>query len=110
MGCFDDASIGFWHDRAVFHFLTDAAKPAMLRRRGSAGVQKNFGGYALIATFAPDGPEKCSSGRAAVNLFPEQIAAVLGETFELVDQAHEVHHAVEHPQQAFSYALLRRLG
>ena len=53
LGTFD-----VWHDRAVFHFLTAAedraAYAALLARTVPVG------GHAVIATFAPDGPEKCS--------------------------------------------------
>jgi trans-aconitate methyltransferase len=47
-----------WHDRAAFHFLTEpndqAAYIARLRRA------LRVGGHAIIATFALDGPERCS--------------------------------------------------
>ena len=47
-----------WHDRAVFHFLTDAAERAkyltiMRQTLGDSGAL-------IIATFASDGPERCS--------------------------------------------------
>ncbi|CAN5843023.1 class I SAM-dependent methyltransferase [soil metagenome] len=49
---------GLWHDRAVFHFLTDEDdKRAYLEKLGSAISRP---GYALLATFAPDGPAQCS--------------------------------------------------
>lgn len=47
-----------WHDRAVFHFLTDA--DARVRYREHLLEVLKPGGSAIIATFAPDGPEKCS--------------------------------------------------
>ncbi|WP_420860214.1 class I SAM-dependent methyltransferase [Marivivens marinus] len=49
----------FWHDRAVFHFLTERDQRAAYFRALSAGLAP--GGVAIIATFAPDGPEKCSN-------------------------------------------------
>ena len=47
-----------WHDRAVFHFLTRESD----RRNYLHVLQKALlpGGQVIIATFAPDGPEKCS--------------------------------------------------
>ena len=51
-------SFDVWHDRAVFHFLTNPADRAayvtLLKRTVAVGR------HAVIATFAPDGPEKCS--------------------------------------------------
>ena len=47
-----------WHDRAVFHFLSDPADRASYRAHLSRTLKP--GGSAIIATFGPDGPEKCS--------------------------------------------------
>ena len=47
-----------WHDRAAFHFLTDAADRDAYVERLTTAVKP--GGHAIIATFAPDGPERCS--------------------------------------------------
>lgn len=47
-----------WHDRAAFHFLTEEDdRSAYVARLGRA---LKVGGYAIIATFALDGPERCS--------------------------------------------------
>ncbi len=47
-----------WHDRAVFHFLVTPED----RRRYIAHLRDTLkvNGSAIIATFAPDGPETCS--------------------------------------------------
>ena len=47
-----------WHDRAVFHFLTNDDDRAAYRRALDAGLAP--GGFLILATFAADGPEKCS--------------------------------------------------
>lgn len=47
-----------WHDRAVFHFLTDGAERQRYVAQAAAAVR--VGGHAIIAAFAPDGPQKCS--------------------------------------------------
>lgn len=47
-----------WHDRAVFHFLTDVGDRAAYRRVLDAALAP--GGYAVVATFGPDGPERCA--------------------------------------------------
>ena len=47
-----------WHDRAVFHFLTEAEQRKAYRRALGEGLTAD--GFLIMATFAPDGPEKCS--------------------------------------------------
>lgn len=47
-----------WHDRAVFHFLTDPAERAAYHRNLRAALI--VGGTAINASFALDGPERCS--------------------------------------------------
>jgi ubiquinone/menaquinone biosynthesis C-methylase UbiE len=49
---------GLWHDRALFHFLTDAADRAMYLDNLERALQP--GGSFVIGTFAPDGPHHCS--------------------------------------------------
>lgn len=102
---FADDAIGFWHDRAVFHFLTDPVKRDAYLAQVRRCVRPH--GYALIATFALDGPEKCS-GLPVQRYSPEHIAALMGDKFELVANAREVHDTPWGSQQPFSYALLQR--
>jgi len=61
-----------WHDRAAFHFLTDAADRAAYARALAAALRP--GGTAIIATFAEDGPERCS-GLPVHRWSPEGLAA-----------------------------------
>lgn len=101
----DESSVDLWHDRAVFHFLADAS-----RRDGYVeALHKSVrpGGFALIATFGPDGPERCS-GLPVVRYASGDIAAALGSTFELAKQADEVHTTPSGAPQAFAYALCQR--
>ena len=53
-----DVPVALWHDRAVLHFLTDPGDQAKDRRNLHASLAPD--GYAVIAVFAPDGPETCS--------------------------------------------------
>lgn len=48
-----------WHDRAVFHFLTDPADRHAYVERVMRAVRS--GGHVIVATFAEDGPDKCSA-------------------------------------------------
>jgi ubiquinone/menaquinone biosynthesis C-methylase UbiE len=102
---FDDESVDLWHDRAVFHFLTDATQ----RDGYVAAIRRCVrpGGFVIIATFGPRGPERCS-GLPVVRYASTDIAAALGRDFELVDHADEEHITPSGAPQAFAFALCRR--
>lgn len=99
------AAFTHWHDRAVLHFLTDAAATAAYARQARQALQP--GGYAVIGGFAPDGPERCS-GLTVARRSADDIAAVMGEGFELIDARRQIHHTPGGAAQSFAYALLRR--
>src|SRR5262245_838474 len=81
-------SFEVWHDRAAFHFLVEAEDREAYIDRLHAGVKR--GGYAIIATFASDGPEKCS-GLPVQRYDPESMAKTIGEAFELVENLRHRH-------------------
>lgn len=95
-----------WHDRAVFHFLTAPAD----RERYKAHLRETLkpGGAAIVATFAPDGPEKCS-GLPVQRYSPETLAAELGPAFELVEARRHAHATPWGTHQSFQYSRFRRL-
>ncbi len=102
---FDETSVDLWHDRAVLHFLTDdAARDAYLAELRRA---VRPGGYVVLATFALDGPEKCS-GLPVRRYSPDELAALLGPTFELRAKAHEDHVTPGGTHQQFAYVLSQR--
>ena len=90
-----------WHDRAVFHFLTDPAD----RARYKAHLQSTLkvGGTAIVATFTLDGPERCS-GLPVSRLSPETLAAELGPGFALVQSVSHEHRTPAGAIQPFLYA------
>jgi SAM-dependent methyltransferase len=94
-----------WHDRAVFHFLTDQAD----REAYVAQVQRSVrpGGYVLIATFAKDGPPTCS-GLPVVRYSAESLHSKFGNEFRIVTSAREEHHTPAGREQSFLYCLCRR--
>src|SRR3954469_10748584 len=75
-------SYDLWHDRAAFHFLTEPADREAYVVRLKWAVRA--GGHVIIATFAPDGPERCS-GLPIVRYDPQALARTLGPGFELVE-------------------------
>ena len=96
-----------WHDRAVFHFLTDSAGQNAYVAALEAATEP--GATAIMATFALDGPEKCS-GLPVQRYSPQTLAARLGRSFRLIDEAREAHRTPGGSEQHFSYAVLRRVG
>ncbi|HKJ88548.1 MAG TPA: class I SAM-dependent methyltransferase [Gammaproteobacteria bacterium] len=95
-----------WHDRAVFHFLTEAEDRAAYLDALKAAVPA--GGFAVVATFAPEGPEQCS-GLPVVRYSPESLQATLGPGFELLSVQVEEHHTPAGKPQEFAGCLFRRL-
>ena len=99
-----DTPVVVWHDRAVFHFLTDPADQAAYARRAAGAVEP--AGWLVIATFSPAGPEQCSGLRVARHS-AESLAAVFGE-FELVESFERDHETPWGASQRFTHALMRR--
>jgi SAM-dependent methyltransferase len=104
-GWIPERSYQVWHDRATLHFLTQAAeREAYIERLHLALVP---GGHAIIATFAPDGPERCS-GLPVHRYDPQMLADTIGKGFELVSSRRHVHTTPSGSPQAFQFSLLRR--
>jgi len=94
-----------WHDRAVFHFLTDPRQREAYRRSLSAALAD--GGLVIIATFALDGPEQCS-GLPVQRYDPASLAAELGESFTLIDGWREEHLTPWGSRQSFNWCAFCR--
>jgi cyclopropane fatty-acyl-phospholipid synthase-like methyltransferase len=92
----------FWHDRAVFHFLTEPADRARYVECLRRTVKR--GGIVLIATFALDGPEKCS-GLPVARYSPDLLKRELGPDFVLTDSISEVHRTPWGAAQSFNYSV-----
>lgn len=94
----------FWHDRAVFHFLTDPAA----RARYVDVVRRTLrpGGHIVVATFGPHGPEKCS-GLEVARFTPEGIHSEFGSRFSKVGDATELHQTPWGSDQEFVYCYCR---
>lgn len=101
----DLPTVDLWHDRAVFHFLTDPAEQARYVQRAAHSVER--GGHAIIATFAPSGPESCS-GLPVARSDANALAARFAPHFALVASCAESHSTPWGRVQDFTYVLLRR--
>ena len=101
----DVGRFDIWHDRAAFHFLTEPGQ----RVRYIELLKKTvpIGGHAIIATFALDGPEKCS-GLPVRRYDGPALAREVGGAFELIKTVPEIHHTPWGAAQSFQYSVLRR--
>ncbi|NIS83502.1 MAG: methyltransferase domain-containing protein [Anaerolineales bacterium] len=95
----------FWHDRAVFHFLVDPEHRAAYTKILGAAVRPS--GHVIIATFAHDGPTRCS-GLPTMRYSPSDLQAELGPLFELIEVEPERHRTPSGADQRFVYCLLQR--
>lgn len=94
-----------WHDRAVFHFLTEASD-----RQAYADVARRSlkrGGYLIMATFAPEGPRRCS-GLDVVRYDARRLVSELGPGFAVKQDVQESHVTPGGAEQKFLYCLLQK--
>jgi len=94
-----------WHDRAVFHFLTDPKDRHAYVERVMKAVKP--GGHVIVATFAEDGPDKCS-GLPVMRYNPEALHDEFGDSFLLVGHEKEAHHTPAGAVQQFVYCYCRK--
>ncbi len=93
-----------WHDRAAFHFLIEADDREAYVQRLHPAVRP--GGYAIIGTFAPDGPDRCS-GLPVQRYDAAGIAHAVGDPFVLVAGHRMTHTTPWNSSQVFQFAVLR---
>jgi 2-polyprenyl-3-methyl-5-hydroxy-6-metoxy-1,4-benzoquinol methylase len=94
-----------WHDRAAFHFLTQAPdRNAYVECLASA---LRPGGHAIIGTFAMDGPERCS-GLPVVRYDAAFLSATLGNAFALVETRRHDHRTPMGGVQRFQFSIFHR--
>jgi hypothetical protein len=98
-------SYDLWHDRAAFHFLTEASDRTAYIDRLTKAVRP--GGRAIIGTFALDGPERCS-GLPVVRYDASQLSATLTPSFALVDMRRDDHKTPWGAIQHFQFGVFRR--
>ncbi|MCP3672054.1 MAG: class I SAM-dependent methyltransferase [Gammaproteobacteria bacterium] len=89
-----------WHDRAVFHFLTDAADRARYVEALDAALEP--GGHLVLAAFALGGPTMCS-GLDIVQYNAEKLSRELGNRFMLLEEVDELHITPAQKEQLFCY-------
>ncbi len=96
-----------WHDRAVFHFLTDAADRAAYVRTVLRSVKP--GGHVIVATFAEDGPMQCS-GLPVMRYGADELHDEFGAAFTLLKHQKEAHRTPFGTEQQFVYCYCRKIS
>ena len=94
-----------WHDRAVFHFITD--REGIKKYISLCSEYINKEGILIIGTFAEDGPLKCS-GLEIKRYSVDQISDLFEESFELVESFKMLHKTPFDTEQSFSFCVLRK--
>jgi SAM-dependent methyltransferase len=95
---------GLWHDRAVFHFLTEAADRDRYLGNLRSGLEP--GGGLVMATFAEDGPEYCS-GLAVARYGAQDLLDLLGEGYYVIEVRREMHSTPGGVTQPFTWLAAR---
>ncbi|MBA2718159.1 MAG: class I SAM-dependent methyltransferase [Chloroflexi bacterium] len=102
----DIGRFDIWHDRAAFHFLLE---PESRKRYVDLATRTlPVGGVAIVATFAEDGPERCS-GMPVQRYEPEDLALAWGPSFHLRGSRRHLHHTPAGVPQQFQYSILERV-
>lgn len=99
------AHYAVWHDRAVFHFLTDADDRARYVAQVLHAVRP--GGHVIVAAFGPNGPLQCS-GLDVVRYDPASLHGEFGAPFRLLGHRTEIHHTPSGKEQEFVYCYCLR--
>jgi SAM-dependent methyltransferase len=94
-----------WHDRAAFHFLTDASDRSAYVGHLKKAVRS--GGHVIIGTFALDGPERCS-GLPIMRYDAGILGAILGTDFKFIESRRHDHITPRGVVQRFQFSTFRR--
>ena len=98
-------SYDIWHDRAVFHFLTDIKSRQLYVDALKNAVKP--GSHVIIAAFAKNGPRQCS-GLDIVQYDNFSIQHELGDEFILLKSQKETHMTPTEKEQRFIYFVFQR--
>lgn len=102
-----EAHFELWHDRAVFHFLTEPEQQRKYRDQLLKALKP--GGHLIIGTFAPEAPPRCS-GLPVQRYSSQRLESTLGDNFELQRQHNELHVTPGGVEQMYLYCRFRRVA
>lgn len=97
-------SFDIWHDRAVFHFLTDSTD----RKSYMVTLEKSLSqsGRAIIGTFSLNGPNTCS-GLNIVQYDKDKMQLELTDDIEIIDTITDVHIMPNGAEQEYMYFIMK---
>ena len=95
-----------WHDRAVFHFITE--KEGVEKYISICNRYINKGGILIIGTFAEDGPLKCS-GLEIKRYSISNLKELFKENFEFIEGFKKLHITPFDTQQSFTFCVFKKL-
>ena len=101
---FEASQFDVWHDRAVFHFLTEPSQRAVYVRQVARAVKP--GGHVILGTFGPEGPTRCS-GLDVVRYDAESLHDEFGRRFRLLESSKQLHETPSGTVQQFLYCYCR---
>ena len=99
--------IMLWQDRAVLHFITDDHKLENYKITMNSSLKK--GGYAIIATYALDGADKCN-GLVVKRYSADKIAEFLGDDYKLLSDFKHIFTMPNGNIRPYTYTLLKKIG
>tara|TARA_B100001287_G_scaffold265695_1_gene258867 strand:- start:116 stop:730 length:615 start_codon:yes stop_codon:yes gene_type:complete len=100
-----DDNFDIWHDRAVFHFITEEKK--IKKYVTQCNKYLNNGGFLIIGTFAEDGPLKCSGlkiKRYSIN----DLVNLFKGNFRLIEGFNNSHQTPFNTEQKFSICIFQK--
>lgn len=98
-------SFEIWHDRAVFHFLTDEHEIRSYVKNVSQKLVT--GGYLILGTFSNNGPDMCS-GLHVQQYSEKQITETFKNGFKKIECFTENHQTPSGASQNFLFCLLQK--
>lgn len=96
---------GLWHDRALLHFFTSEVEQQAYLETLRMAVRP--GGFVIVATFAPDGPERCS-GLPVRRYSASDLCSLLGASFTPRLERKEIHVTPRGARQPFTWVAFER--
>ena len=102
-----DQKYDIWHDRAVFHFITNNQEREKYLALLNASLNKE--GYLIIGTFSEDGPLKCS-GLDVQRYSVKELKELLKENFKFVDGFKEIHNTPFNTTQSFTFCTFKKIN
>ena len=101
-----EQTFDIWHDRAVFHFITE--KEGVEKYISLCNKYIGKGGKLIIGTFAEDGPLKCS-GLEIKRYSIESLIKLFKENFEFIEGFKKLHRTPFNTQQSFTFCVFKKL-